>query len=77
MWHIGDEEHDRKDLMDGDFNRQDMEKAMKFLLDNQEFLEASQNALAQITKAKLDALVSAGFTRTEAMEIIKARGLSA
>ena len=35
----------------------------------------SQLMIAKILKAKLDALVIEGFTRQEALDIIKARGL--
>lgn len=57
--------------------RSDMEQAMKILLENQEFLEASMKPLAQLLRCKMTALVEAGFTREEALELIKARGLNA
>lgn len=63
--------------MSKEFDRSAMEKHLKILLENQEFLEAAMVPIAQMLKSKLDALVQAGFTRQEAMEIIKARGLDA
>ena len=57
--------------------RQNLQRTIKALVENQELLEASMKPMAQLLKAKLDALITAGFTREEAMEIIKARGLEA
>jgi len=58
-------------------DREALEKTMKALLANQEVLEMAMKPIAQLTKVKLDSLVNAGFSRQEAMEIIKARGLEA
>ena len=57
--------------------RCDFEKILKNFTDNQEVLEASQTALAQILKSKFDALKASGFSEAQALEIIKARGLEA
>ena len=57
--------------------RTEMEKMMKHLIENQEFLEAAMKPLAQLLYAKHKALVDAGFTREEALVIIQTRGLNA
>jgi len=59
----------------GPLDRQNLERLMKTLLDNQEMMEASMKPLAQLLYSKLSALTAAGFSREEAMELIKARGL--
>ena len=57
--------------------RSEMEANMNVLLDNQEFLEASMKPLAELMHSKLLALIEAGFSREEAMELLKQRGLNA
>lgn len=54
-----------------------MEEVMKNVLDNQEFLEASMKPIAEMMYCKLKALIAAGFSRPEAMDLIKERGLNA
>ena len=61
--------------MNEETSREALERMTKDLIANQEVLEVSMKPLAQLTKARLDALVGAGFTRGEALDIIKARGL--
>jgi len=57
--------------------RTEMEANMRLLLDNQEFLEAAMKPLGQLMFSKLMSLIDAGFTREEAMDLIKSRGLNA
>lgn len=58
-------------------DRAAMEEVMKNVLDNQEFLEASMKPIAEMMYCKLKALIAAGFSRPEAMDLIKERGLNA
>ena len=60
-----------------ELNRNEMEKTIKELVDNQEFLESAMKLLAELLYAKLDAMVKAGFSRQEALDIIKIRGFNA
>jgi hypothetical protein len=57
--------------------RPDLEKMLKNLVDHQETIEASMKPLSQLMFSKLSAMVEAGFTREEAMDMLKARGLNA
>lgn len=58
-------------------DRKEMEENVRTLIDNQEFLEASMKPLAELMQAKAKALEEAGFSREEAIELLKARGLNA
>jgi hypothetical protein len=52
-----------------------VEKSTRDLLLNQEVIEMQQKPIAQMLKSKFDALVSAGFTPDQALEIVKVRGI--
>lgn len=58
-------------------DRHEIQEMLKMLVDNQELLEASMTPLAELLAAKVNALEKAGFTREEALDLIKARGLNA
>jgi hypothetical protein len=63
--------------MQNEFTRTDLEKILRNLVDNQEMLEASMKPIAELMHAKLTSLMVAGFTREEAMDLLKTRGLNA
>ena len=63
--------------MSDPFNRKQMEEMLSLLLSHQEMLEASMKPLSELLFSKFRSLVEAGFTRDEAMEIIRTRGLNA
>jgi len=63
--------------MQNEFTRTDLEKILRNLVDNQEMLEASMKPIAQLMFAKLESLTAAGFSRAEAMDLLKQRGLNA
>jgi len=58
-------------------DRAHIEKSLKSVLDSQELLEATFKPLSQMLFQKYTALVEAGFSRDEALAIIKERGLNA
>lgn len=56
-------------------SREQIEATIKNIVDNQEMLEATFKPLAEMLFQKREALVNAGFTLEEAMQLIAARGL--
>ena len=64
-------------IMPDEITRTDLEKILSNLVNNQEMLEASMKPIAQLMFAKLESLTAAGFSRAEAMELLKQRGLNA
>jgi uncharacterized protein YjgD (DUF1641 family) len=57
-------------------NREHLEEMLRTIANNQELLEATMRPLAQLLNTKYVALIEAGFTMEQALEIIKFRGLN-
>jgi len=56
-------------------NKEQMEAVLRDVIENQELTIAAMGPVAEMLKAKFDALVKSGFTPEQALDIIKARGL--
>ena len=53
----------------------DSEKALEEVRKNLNIMIEGQASIAMLYMARVDALIQAGFTRTEAIDILKARGM--
>ena len=56
--------------------REDIEKAITLLRANKEVFETAHGELAVIYKMAFDNFVRSGFTEVQALDLLKARGLS-
>ena len=61
--------------MNGKDKSPTIEESLKMMRENLQTIVESQASVAIITKARYDALVEVGFTKVEALEIVKARGV--
>ncbi len=64
-------------MSESSINREHLEEMLRLLVNNQELLEATMKPLAQLLHSKYAALIQAGFTKEQALEIIKYRGINA
>lgn len=54
----------------------DLKKYLHEMRENLQFIVEAQAGQAIMLKARYDALVKVGFTKTEALELVKARGIA-